>query len=300
MGLQTTTKEEIEEITANYPQTLEQMRESQERRSRRFENGDSEPNEAMLAYTAKMKTVHDLHQEKERLEKSGQVIINEDVIVARAMKAIQRPQKQLPQIMDYEIAKRIVWKIGNAVLAERGRKWEIEDEQKEVIESLVRYFINDPEGRLDVNRGIYLWGNVGRGKTFLFEVMKAFADAVPITPKRFRIATCTEIADKLLWNKGETGDQMANYHHGSWMFDDLGNEPGAVKSYGNEVQVMERLLVARYQRFTDGLCITHVTSNDKPDEIEGKYGTRFYDRAKEMFNFVYLRGNTKRFEHKPL
>ena len=39
---------------------------------------------------------------------------------------------------------------------------------------------------------------------------------------------------------------------------------------------------------------THVTSNYTPEQIAEYYGARIYDRFKEMFNFVALRGKTFR------
>lgn len=288
MGAEKRNLSPVEALVEAYPHTVEQLREAQEKFNNRHATQitTAEHSDAAKAYFER------LNAETAKQPEDGK--IKEDVVFDRAMNAIKRPQKQMRQVMEYEVAKRLVWKIGNAILEERGRKWEIEDCQKEIVESLVKYFINDPTGRLDNSKGLYLWGDVGRGKTFLFEVMKVFADAVPITAKRFRMVSCAEIADKLLWARGESGQQMSDYHQGGWMFDDLGNEPGAIKSYGNEVQVMERLLVARYSKFTNGLCLTHVTSNDTPDELLQKYGTRLSDRAKEMFNFVFLRGESKR------
>jgi len=214
--------------------------------------------------------------------------------LARALKLIARPQKVMEQVMPYEMAKRIVWKMGNEILSQHGREWKIADEQKQVVENMVKYFINDPSCKYDLNRGIYIFGDVGRGKTFLLDLMKAFADAVPITAKRFRKAHCADIADRVLWAKDSTSSHLADYQSGGWLFDDLGNEPGAIKTYGNEYQVMERVLVQRYGKFTSGFCLTHITSNDTPDELEKKYGTRLADRAKEMFNFVFLKGDSNR------
>lgn len=271
-----------DQLTANYPFSLEDLRKSQQRFANRHEKPKAEPTEAAKAYSEKLAK----SGEKEQKENE----YNVDSILNRAFRNIERPLKEVKPLMDYDAAKYIVWEIGNKILERDKRKWVVPKEQAETIEHIIRYFINDPKGKHDPQKGIYLFGDVGRGKTFLFDVMKVFCDAVPLTPKRFRIASCSEIADKLIWDKNENNRQMADYHNGIWMFDDLGNEPGAIKTFGNEVPVMERLLTARYQKFTNGICVTHVTSNDMPQELEKKYGTRLFDRANEMFNFVFLRG----------
>ena len=219
---------------------------------------------------------------------------NPEKILARALNMIDRPQKVLLQVMGYETARQIIWKVGNAILAQSGNAWQVDEQQASIIESLIRYFINDPSGRFELSKGICLFGDVGRGKTFLFKVIQVFCNASKIENRQFKFANCADISDRVLWAKENMAEVIAGYCDGAWFFDDLGNEPSAVKSYGNEIQVMERILMQRYPKFVNGFCITHVTTNDTPDELETKYGTRLADRAKEMFNFVKLPGESKR------
>jgi len=266
-----------------YPFSLEELREQQAKFNSRHDTG-AKLTELPPAYAAKLNAT----------QAEATQGLEEDVIIARALKAIARPQKAMPQVMDYQTAKRIVWKIGNGILEQCKRVWQVEKENKEAIENLVKYFINDPSGKYDTTKGLYIFGDVGRGKTFLFTVMKHFADAATITCKQFRVAHCGDIADKVLWAKDTTTSHLAEYQSGAWLFDDLGNEPGAIKTYGNEVQVMERLLIQRYAKFVNGFCLTHITSNDTPDELMKKYGTRLADRANEMFSFIFLKGESKR------
>lgn len=196
--------------------------------------------------------------------------------------------------MEYDAAKLIVWKIGNTLLSQFGKTWDVDEKQSKVIENLVRYFINDPTGKYDPLKGIYLFGDVGRGKTFLFNVIDIFLNASRFTPMQFKTGNCAEISDRVLWAKDETEGVINTYCANCWLFDDLGNEPSAIKSYGNEFQVMEKILMRRHQRFMKEHFLTHATSNDTPDELEKKYGTRLADRAKEMFNFVALPGINQR------
>lgn len=259
-----------------HPFSLEQLREQQGRIKERYQS-----------------TITELPEEYARRlnEEPGTDV---DAALDRALKLIARPQNQLPQIMQYDDAKFIVWKIGNSILEQSGKKWQVDEHSKPVIENLIKYFINDPSGVHDLSKGLYLFGDVGRGKTFLFRVMQVFCQAVPIPKRQFKTINCADIVDEMLFAKNNSETLARFVNNETWCFDDLGNEPGAVKSYGNEIQTMERILIQRYVKFVNGFCITHVTSNDTPEELEAKYGTRLSDRATEMFNFIFLQGESKR------
>lgn len=257
--------------------SLEELRQSQERLNNRHAPSITE---IPKAYAEKMNQ----HQQA----------VTADEIIQRAMNLVVRPSKALPQFMDYETAKHIVWKIGNGILEQTKKTWIVEESQKKIVEDLVKYFINDPSGRHELTKGIYMFGDVGRGKTFLFKVMQIFCQASNNQSRIFKFANCADISDRALWAKDGMNDVIASYCSEAWFFDDLGNEPSAIKSFGNEIQVMERILMQRYPKFVNGNCITHITSNDTPEDFKNKYGSRLADRANEMFNFVMLTGSSKR------
>lgn len=263
----------------NYPQTLEQLRNQQNKLKERFEP----------KFT-------DLPEEYAR-KLNGEPGQEADIVSSslnRAFYNIHRPQKELNQVLSYDDAKVIVWEIGKGILEQSGKKWMVDKHSKPVIENIIRYFICDPAGEYDLSKGLYLFGDVGRGKTFLMRVMQVFCQAVPIEKRKFKTANCADIVDELLFLKDNAGLMDKYVNNDTWLFDDMGNEPGAVKSYGNEILPMERILIQRYVKFVNGFCITHVTSNDTPEELEAKYGTRLADRATEMFNFIFLQGESKR------
>ena len=75
-------------------------------------------------------------------------------------------------------------------------------------------------------------------------------------------------------------------------FDELGSETVPTGRYGNFENVMQYIFQSRYDnRYHQ---FTHATTNFTIDQIQDVYGERIYDRFKEMFNFVALRGKTFR------
>ena len=71
--------------------------------------------------------------------------------------------------------------------------------------------------------------------------------------------------------------------------DDVGEEP-QVKYYGNGYPIVAQLLKYRYEK----RLVTHITSNKSPAELGAMYGEGVKDRLKEMFNFFWWGGSSKR------
>lgn len=71
--------------------------------------------------------------------------------------------------------------------------------------------------------------------------------------------------------------------------DDVGEEP-QVKYYGNGYPIVAQLLKYRYEK----RLVTHITSNKSPAELGAMYGEGVKDRLKEMFNFFWWGGASKR------
>ena len=72
--------------------------------------------------------------------------------------------------------------------------------------------------------------------------------------------------------------------------DDVGTEPSSIKIYGNEFSPLTELLYTRYDR----MSWTILTSNLTDDQINDRYGTRIYDRLKEMVERMHFDGASYR------
>ena len=217
-----------------------------------------------------------------------------DKILASIDKATERPQKKLVQKIDFEAARVLIGRICKRRAEILGRSFEVRDANKEKFREITRYFINDPNGKLDTNKGILLIGDVGNGKTF---VMDSFAVlAARIGTKSFKVTVCNEIIDELLEaqsNKSKKVD-IKRYFEYDRCFDDIGDEETSFKYFGNEIRPMDRILTQRYRKYINGYCLTHGTTNLNAAELEKKYGKRVYDRMKEMFNVILWEGESFR------
>jgi hypothetical protein len=180
------------------------------------------------------------------------------------------------------------------IAREKQPQFVIDEYNKEVFRKLCLYFWQHPdfetEGHGSLNKGILLVGGVGTGKTWLINLFRR-----------------NVIGDYSVWNTNDIADEYQHNGIGglteqfignseakmpSIAFDDLGSERTSVKHMGNELNAMERVILARY-RYRN-YHRTHFTSNLNGDQIEEAYGTRVRSRLREMVNFITLKGNDRR------
>lgn len=180
-----------------------------------------------------------------------------------------------------------------------GLHWIETPENKKVVDILSRYFVDDEsienEG-VSLKKGIMLIGGVGVGKT---TIMQLFC----YNPKAsFSIVSCRNIANEFAkygtevidnYSQSKRGSDQNPFRHeylGS-CFDDLGTE-NKRKNFGNEANVMEEIILGRYDnRHTLGIK-THFTTNLAADQIAEAYGDRVRSRLREMMNVFVFEGQT--------
>lgn len=151
------------------------------------------------------------------------------------------------------------------------------------------------DGKLDLNKGLCLWGNPGTGKSTMLEIVKRFCKYLGL--KRcnghtsFRISNAADDVCAAYERKGFEGIEEF-VRSDAQAFDEVGAETIPTGHYGTNSNVMQRILQSRYdKRFTS---LTHMTTNLSKQGIVKTYGDRVWDRCKEMFNFIEFSGKTLR------
>lgn len=173
--------------------------------------------------------------------------------------------------------------------------FKMDDHFKKLIQQLSLYFFQDgrfeSEGHGSLTKGICLAGNVGVGKTLLMNLFKVNAI------KQMKVISTNKVSDyyqehgiECLLNQFTDQDRSA--YVSCYCFDDLGAERIPIKHMGNEINVLERIILDRYEKKKHNL--THFTTNLDGKGIEDLYGTRVRSRLKEMVNFFELGGVDRR------
>lgn len=177
---------------------------------------------------------------------------------------------------------------------------------KPVMNSLLRWCLM-LDGPLVPEKGLWLWGSIGSGKSAMLEIVKRYCFLVRpakayrevLNPKSlrqdrwkysFRITNASEVAGAFA-KDGYPGLETYILEPRQ-AFDEVGRECIPTGYFGNMENVFQYIIQRRYDlRYND---FTHVTSNLHRDQIPEVYGEHIADRCNEMFNFVEISGESWR------
>lgn len=211
---------------------------------------------------------------------------------------------------DLNLAMQVVEAIGKS----RNPNFVIDDENRFTYENLVRWVHGDnammcldPEtkqpvpGRLD--KGIYIAGNTGTGKSWALEIMSVYTTIDKIQIGFGKDYNGKDILGCLHWANVRT-DTMCEEFSREGTYDkykqwkclgiqDLGAEPVESLYMGNRVDVLRMILEYRGDR-TDR--VTLVTSNlpINHQKLIDRYGDRVASRLTEMCNYFEIKGADRR------
>lgn len=158
------------------------------------------------------------------------------------------------------------------------------DHQLKLIENFYYYFTNNKNFEGDLQKGIYLSGPKGTGKSLL---LTSFINCYSSFGKIIQYRSCKKL--------GLTIKSIADINSLSilpMMLDDIGRETTESNDYAAKIRPIGDLIYARY----DIGALTFGTSNKKikSEELTKKYGETVVDRMVEMFNEFELKGNSLR------
>lgn len=175
----------------------------------------------------------------------------------------------------------------------------LEEQQKSLVQQIFRWCML-LEGPLDLNRGLWLWGTIGSGKSTLMRIVREFCYQVRpgenvgdnrcALPFWMTILSANEICTQYAEDGLSAIDSVNK--NARLCIDDLGTEEVRTCHYGTWRNVIADLLMRRYDRRL--MYETFATSNLSPQDIRTRYEERVYDRCGEMFNFIHYPGYTHR------
>lgn len=145
---------------------------------------------------------------------------------------------------------------------------------------------------LNLNKGIWLYGDTGCGKSLVFDVFKAYTMHI-IKVNSFRCYLNSKIIDDFKRDGSSTLEKFdwKGKETQTVYIDDLFNKTSTVNHFQNFENLSESIIDIRYRMFQRGK-LTHVTSNFSPAEtdIDG----RSIGRASEMFNIIKVENDNFR------
>lgn len=163
-------------------------------------------------------------------------------------------------------------------------------------ENAIKYFSGDNAGEWPLNKGIYLYGKIGSGKTTFFKILCKLNEAA-YTGNGFSILTVNSIVEGFAKSGFE---YLEKFNASVWnisnhlLLDDLGQSASTVKHYGTGTNIVSEFIQRRYYVYKSAYKLTHISTNMEPSEIKTEYGEFISSRMKEMFHIVLYPGADKR------
>ena len=182
----------------------------------------------------------------------------------------------------------------------------IDNSNEEVYINLLRWlFANSPmkcraeDGRWvdgDANKGTFLGGTTGTGKTTAIKILMKMMDFCNIKVHNCeddRMKFTQYLATDICEIYSKDGDLSGFKKEKFLCIQDLGAEPLETLYMGNRMPVMKNILEARGDNPN---VMTIITSNLKMggEEMAKKYGDRVVSRLYKMCNFLYMGGLDRR------
>jgi len=202
----------------------------------------------------------------------------------------------LTQVMAYEQARTHMGEIMQERAAHlsqvygRTFKWAWTQEQKQVIQQLLEWAINDEDSSIPLQRGVFLYGSVGTGKSEIMQMLQVFCERHNEN-KHFEITNISEMYTDARMSKDY---DMRGAITLSRCFDEFGRQSGSVMLFGNAVDVNEAIIEQRYNRMNAYGQITHFVSNATPDDIRQIISPMAFDRLRSMCTPLLMPGISHR------
>lgn len=208
----------------------------------------------------------------------------------------------------YKIHANIFMMCANSILVQQGKKFVVDDTNRNIIRFLLYYFNNCglamkifPNSDYSLNKNILLVGDVGVGKTLIMDAFSLYLKETK-NPRFFYSVSQTQLLnsyklhnniDKFIYNEEKSknfeGEPM------NLCLNDIGLQ--TTKYYGQDSQsVINELLYARYEIWATRGKFLHLTTNLDKNDIHQLFSDEFgrlNDRFK-MYNVIPITGKSKR------
>lgn len=211
-------------------------------------------------------------------------------IVSGEKEKIQKRRLFLP--LSYSDFRELFLSFGTVCLCNRNqiRYFVIDANNEPLIEQLYYYVTNNASFAGDLNKGIMLQGKYGSGKTIIMEtyallhnhVVRKFSLNLPL----YLFIKSVELQEQIVKQSAST------FARRPLIIDEFGRESKTVQDYGNISHPISELLSLR----SDVGVVTHGTTNFTMSTFSSDdfYGGMIGDRLKAMFNFITLKGESRR------
>lgn len=202
-------------------------------------------------------------------------------------------------IMTYNDAKYLFFEFWKTYLPET-QEFYLHPENKASVQNILKWAIGDPESEIDLTKSIWLWGEVGSGKSVFACALRDFFDYLSdantkpyFGGKKWDFADMNSLFVTAKFDP--SAFKVLNTPYGL-ILDELKEQHFSIKSFGQEQKIVGDLISARYSAWKKSNVRTFITTNLTPDFNEKLpiLDDRELDRMVEMFTSIQWHGSSLR------
>lgn len=219
--------------------------------------------------------------------------VNDYLAKMKASKADNTERTRWHRPLKYEQFEAMMKASAEMVMRQRGTytDYVLDEVNRDIMTQLYYYFIgNQDKCRWNVDKGIFLYGRIGCGKTLLI------TSYLKVVNMMLGIIATTIHAKEIYPTIQNNGFKMLIQC--PLFIDELGRESLEINEFGNKIRPIQDLFAMRYESGARTFC----TSNFSSAALEGKneggvqkgYGKYVRTRMEEMMNIVEMPGENRR------
>jgi DNA replication protein DnaC len=141
-------------------------------------------------------------------------------------------------------------------------------------------------GLFDAQKGLFLVGGVGCGKTCLILAVQQTLQQLN-DERAFGFKVMKDIS--LIFQISRNYLDLQVFYSRNWCIDDIGYAEETVIDYGNRINLIDTIICQRYVNGNRSRVFTYTTTNLSKSEMSARYDSRTIDRFYEMCNLVDMR-----------
>jgi DNA replication protein DnaC len=196
---------------------------------------------------------------------------------------ISRQKEHRLAPLTFDEGKKVLWACATNLMP----AVKYDDKEAQIVSDLLKYFMNITDGPYDINKGLYIYGYYGSGKTKLMQMFFDFCRGIQFN--QFKTTNFKTLMGRIRTDGFEslkflnTTDDI--------FIDDLGFlNQGEINHYGNKINTLVDLVYGRYVKFENYHTRTYYTSNlvveGNKASIRDLYGDGIAGRIKDSCNII--------------
>lgn len=166
----------------------------------------------------------------------------------------------------------------------------VDDSNRQIVGNVFHWCIRNKKGALDPTKGLWIYGNIGTGKSTIMKAIIDFASKYWLRDSGERISP--KWMNVPIYCGKYATDGFAAFDSIPMGLDELGTEISPTNHIGNKLNVVAHLINTIYDQKSSIPYI--VTTNCTLTEIMEKYGPRTIDRIGQLFNLAEMQGVSRR------